>query len=143
MAITHYTELLESKGLVLARADSISQHLISPAEVHSFILLTLTDDRILHEGSIGDVPAIVTSSKGLRVEEACYSGYWTETVCMQQARTLMTLTYAFYTDPVSFLHVHNCGIQLHGDGQRAWHWQGLSKKICDATCSQGQHPTSR
>ncbi len=23
-----------------------------------------------------------------------------------QARTLMTLTYAFYTDPVSFLHVH-------------------------------------
>lgn len=27
-------------------------------------------------------------------------------VCMQ-ARTLMTLTYAFYSDPVSFLHVHN------------------------------------
>lgn len=26
--------------------------------------------------------------------------------CMQ-ARTLMTLTYAFYSDPVSFLHVHN------------------------------------
>ena len=24
-----------------------------------------------------------------------------------QARTLMTLTYAFYSDPVSFLHVHN------------------------------------
>ena len=23
-----------------------------------------------------------------------------------QARTLMTLTYAFYSDPVSFLHVH-------------------------------------
>ena len=33
MAMTHYTELLESKGLVLARADSISPHLISPAEV--------------------------------------------------------------------------------------------------------------
>lgn len=29
------------------------------------------------------------------------------TVCFLQARTLMTLTYAFYTDPVSFLHVHN------------------------------------
>jgi len=54
MAMTHYTELLESKGLVLARADCISPHLISPAE----------------------------------------------------ARTLMTLTYAFYTDPVSYLHVH-------------------------------------
>ena len=33
MAMTHYTELLESKGLVLARADSISPQLISPAEV--------------------------------------------------------------------------------------------------------------
>lgn len=33
MAMTHYTELLEQKGVVLARADSISPHLISPAEV--------------------------------------------------------------------------------------------------------------
>ncbi len=30
----------------------------------------------------------------------------TNLVCFMQARTLMTLTYAFYTDPVSFLHVH-------------------------------------
>ncbi|KAL3144817.1 hypothetical protein ABBQ38_001926 [Trebouxia sp. C0009 RCD-2024] len=55
LAITHYTELLEDKGIVLAKADAISPHLISVAE----------------------------------------------------ARTLMTLTYAFYSDPVSFLHVHN------------------------------------
>ncbi|KAL0028879.1 hypothetical protein WJX77_002639 [Trebouxia sp. C0004] len=54
LAITHYTELLDEKKLVLAKADAISPHLISVAE----------------------------------------------------ARTLMTLTYAFYTDPVSFLHVH-------------------------------------
>ena len=26
---------------------------------------------------------------------------------VMQAQTLMTLTYAFYSDPVSFLHVHN------------------------------------
>ncbi|KAL3144065.1 hypothetical protein ABBQ32_003863 [Trebouxia sp. C0010 RCD-2024] len=55
LAITHYTELLEDKGIVLAKADAISPHLISVAE----------------------------------------------------ARTLMTLMYAFYSDPVSFLHVHN------------------------------------
>ena len=29
------------------------------------------------------------------------------TLSSLQARTLMTLMYAFYTDPVSFLHVHN------------------------------------
>ena len=42
MAMTHYTELLESKGLVLARADSISPHLISPAEVCFSLCLLLT-----------------------------------------------------------------------------------------------------
>lgn len=34
MAITHYTELLDDKGLVLAKADAISPHLISVAEVY-------------------------------------------------------------------------------------------------------------
>ena len=33
LAITHYTELLDEKGLVLAKADAISPHLISVAEV--------------------------------------------------------------------------------------------------------------
>ena len=33
LAITHYTELLDDKGLVLAKADAISPHLISTAEV--------------------------------------------------------------------------------------------------------------
>ena len=34
LVITHYTELLEDKGLVLAKADAISPHLISVAEVN-------------------------------------------------------------------------------------------------------------
>lgn len=33
LAITHYTELLDEKGLVLSKADAISPHLISVAEV--------------------------------------------------------------------------------------------------------------
>ena len=33
LAIMHYTELLDDKGLVLAKADAISPHLISTAEV--------------------------------------------------------------------------------------------------------------
>lgn len=42
LAITHYTELLEDKGLVLAKADAISPHLISVAEVS--MCLSLADD---------------------------------------------------------------------------------------------------
>lgn len=37
LAIMHYTELLDEKGLVLAKADAISPHLISVAEVSSLL----------------------------------------------------------------------------------------------------------
>lgn len=42
LAITHYTELLEDKGLVLAKADAISPHLISVAEVNMCLSVLLT-----------------------------------------------------------------------------------------------------
>lgn len=42
MAITHYTELLEDKGLVLAKADAISPHLISVAEVSTCLTFLFT-----------------------------------------------------------------------------------------------------
>ena len=37
LAIMHYTELLDEKGLVLAKADAISPHLISVAEVSTLL----------------------------------------------------------------------------------------------------------
>ncbi len=37
LAIMHYTELLDEKGLVLAKADAISPHLILVAEVSSLL----------------------------------------------------------------------------------------------------------
>ena len=46
LTIMHYTELLDEKGLVLAKADAISPHLISVAEVCNFAQRTL--DTSLH-----------------------------------------------------------------------------------------------
>ena len=42
LAIMHYTELLDEKGLVLAKADAISPHLISVAEVSSLLSVNWT-----------------------------------------------------------------------------------------------------
>ncbi len=108
LAITHYTELLDEKGLVLAKADAISPHLVSVAEVCSFAQRTLDTSLQFTYCNVGASCTFNFADAASLLCQCltCWQAFPTNLVCFTQARTLMTLTYAFYTDPVSFLHVH-------------------------------------